>query len=137
MVIVVKRGKNKLVAKIIFVIFMAVMFFVYFLHMNEKFAEFNTQDDKKKFEAIENPLALKYENDIIEEVDKAIRLLDRKSLKEISVEGDILSFRCDINSDIDAIKIRYKDLLNLAYENSDIIISVDIKEVLEIKYNEE
>jgi len=136
MVIVVKRKSyTEVIVKILSVVFFIGMIAIYYNHMSSKIL--SLEDEKVEKIEEEDPLVVKYRNDILNETEIALKLIKTTDIKSVVYNDNILSFICKVDTDLDALKIRYNNLLNLSYENGNIILNVDIKEVLEIKYNEE
>lgn len=140
MIIVVKGlSYKRLVVKSISYLVLVIMFYFYYGHMSTKFE--NQQDQlkneltsQKKQNTTNKSLA--YEDEIYKEAVIIVDLLEQKHIQSVKIIKDKLLIICDYNTDIEPVLIRYGVNAFVKNTSKNIKIAIDVKTIVENKYNE-
>ncbi|WP_419771290.1 MAG: hypothetical protein ACNI3C_05745 [Candidatus Marinarcus sp.] len=140
MIVAVKRQSfKKLAIKVLSIAALIGMFTAYYFHMSGKF-----QEDK-----IEQPTSLSVEQAkhekrakeieriIYKEAEVAVDLIDQEHIQNIRVVANKLYIVCDVNTNLDALMVRYGVMALVKNSVSDIKIAIDLKQIVESKYKNE
>jgi hypothetical protein len=137
--IVIIKGKNpkNIIVKILSMTSLVVMFYLYYGHMSEKFAQQNEQlksklnikTDKKSID-----VSRKIEQTIYKEAKIIVDLLEQRHIQSIEIKKNTLFIICDFNTDIEPLLVRYgvKALIKSTVIN--IKIALDLSTIVENKY---
>ena len=138
-IIVQNQNKKRVMVKTIAVLSLVTMFWLYFQHMSTKFQEQNTKlaielETKKELERKINSKSAKLEELIYKEAVLVTKLINQKNIQSIQIIKDKLLITCDFGTNIEAVMIRYGASAMLKSTDVDIKIALDIKTIVENKY---
>ena len=140
MIVAVKRNKKRNLLKILALITLVVMFGAYYFHMNKNFEE----QQQKELEAKQ---ALKIEEDkqennkkeiekaILVEIEKAVDLVGQENIKHVKIIENKVVLVCELDTNLDALMVRYGVMAFVKKTLNEIIIAVDIDFILKSKLN--
>ena len=142
MIVAVKRkDTKKLVIKALSIVAVIIMFYMYYSHMSEEFIK---QEQQSKNERIEQSLSEKKRNKskkieklIFREVETAIELIGQEYVQRVKVVNRKILIVCDVNTDLEALKVRYGTMALIRSELQNIKIAIDLKYVIESKFENE
>lgn len=142
MIIAVKRAsKKRMIIKIISIIAVIIMFIAYYFHLSEKFAK---EEKQIELAQIQNDKKLekkrrkaKIEKIIYREVESAVDLIGQLNVRNVKIISNKILIVCDPNTNIDALVVRYGTLALVKRTIEDIKIAIDLKYIVESKFNEE
>ena len=138
MILVVKgRNYKQLLVKSLSMIGLVAMFYAYYLHMSDKFADMNNvlvkkldvKDGKNKI-----LLTKKLERLIYQEAEVAVDLLGQTHIKSIKIVEDKLLIICDYDTNTEPLLIRYGVQAMMKSTSKVIKIAIDIKFIVESRY---
>jgi len=141
MIVAVKRkDPKKIVIKVISIIAVIAMFSAYYSHMSDEFS----QDDKKKNSATqtkneqttEKQKARAIERLIYKEVEIAVDLIGQEYVQKVKVIGKKILVTCDANTNLEPLMVRYGTMALTKNSINNIKIAIDLKYIVENKYNE-
>ena len=138
MIVVIEGKRNKqLIIKVLSMLSLVVMFWLYYGHMSDKFKVQNNNllsklDLQKKNKIIDK--TLKIEKSIYKEAVIIVNLIDQRHIKSIKIVKDKLLIVCDFNTDIEPVLIRYG--VNAMVKNTfkNIKLALDLATIVENKY---
>jgi len=139
MIIIIKtRNRNQLLIKALSVLSLVTMFWFYYGHMSDKFQKQNDQlvtklDQKIMKKKINKSINL--EKTIYKESLIIVNLLEQKNIQSIKIIKDKLFIICDFTTDIEPLLIRYGVAAMIKNTNKNIKIAIDLKTIVENKYD--
>ena len=141
MIVAVKRkDSKKLIIKIVSILAVIVMFWMYYTHMSEEFSK--QEMDLKKGQK-ENTLSQqklnksrKIEKLIFREVETAIDLIGQEYVQKVKVINRKILIVCDNEANLDALMVRYGTMALIKNELQNTKIAIDLKFVIESKFDE-
>lgn len=141
MVVTVKNnGSKNSFKKIISLVVVIAMFVAYYFHMSDEFSdkEINTPSDNAQKIEKEDKLkeSRKIEKLIYREVETAVDLVGQEYIQSVKIIKDKILITCDTATNLDPIKVRYGTLALIKNELNNIKVAIDIKYIVESKYNE-
>jgi hypothetical protein len=138
MIILIKGNNYKQLAiKGVSFLTLFFMFYLYYGHMSDKFAEQNKQLESKLVQqntTQNNNKSLKYESIILKEAHIIVDLIDQKNIQSIKIKKGALSLVCDYNTDIEPLLIRYGVNAFVKHTSKNIKILIDLETIVENKY---
>ena len=141
MIVTVKNsGPKNYVMKIISVVALVAMFTAYYFHMSEEFAMSEEAKAKetlqKNMEETKKQDAQRVERLIFKEVETAVDLIGQEYIQDVKIVKNKILLVCDTSTNLDALKVRYGTLALIKNDLNNIKIVIDIKYIIESKYNE-
>lgn len=139
MIVAVKNSGPKKIKKIISLLVVVAMFVAYYFHMSD---EFSAKDETVKQEVVKAPEdnkdeeAKKIEHLIYKEVETAVDLVGQEYIQDVKIVKDKILITCDTSTNLDPIKVRYGTLALIKNNLNNIKVAIDIKYIVESKYNE-
>lgn len=139
LIIVQNQNKKRVITKTVAVLSLLTMFWLYYQHMSSKFQEQNIKlttelEIKKEIERKTNSKSVKLENLIYNEAVLITKLINQKNIQSIQIIKDKLLITCDFGTDIEPVMIRYGVGAMLKSTDVDIKLALDIKTIVENKY---
>jgi hypothetical protein len=139
MIVTVKSKKSKY-KRIISIIIVAAMLGAYYYHMQEKFKEQQKQEliakkieeEKKEEEVFQKKL----ERFVYREVEKAVDLLGQDNVFHVEMIQNRVLILCNKDTNIEPLLVRYGSMALIKKTINDIKIAIDIKYIIESKFNE-
>ena len=140
MIVTVKRNKKQKLLKIISLVVVVGMFTGYYFYMEEEFK----QKQKRDLEAKKIAKIAKVKNDkkrylekfIYKEIEKAIDLIGQEHIQFVKIIQKKIVIVCDLETNLDALMVRYGTMALTKKTINDIKIAIDLKYILESKFNE-
>ncbi|RXJ87687.1 hypothetical protein [Arcobacter sp. CECT 8985] len=141
MIIAVKRtSKKRLIIKIISIFAVIAMFVAYYSHMSDKFTQDAKKEKLEKMSQSKSQLEKKRKSEIekiiYREVESAVDLVGQLNVRNVKIIGNRIVIVCDPDTNIDALVVRYGTMALVKRTIDDIKIAIDLKYVVESKYNE-
>lgn len=141
MIVAVKRkDPKKLAIKVVSILSVVGMFYWYYGHMSEQFsqqeADAKTATIKKMEKAKKQDHLKKVEKLIFREIETAVDLIGQEYIQQVKVVDKKILIVCDSNTDLDALKVRYGTMALVKNGLKDIKIAIDIRFIVESKYDE-
>ena len=142
MIVAVKRkDPKKFLIKVASIVAVIIMFYTYYSHMSEEFAQ---QEIQAKQEKIEESLSEKKRNRskaieriIYREVETAVDLIGQEYVQMVKVLNRRILIVCDVSTNLEPLKVRYGSMALIRSDLNNIKIAIDLKYVIESKLNEE
>lgn len=140
MIIVVKNRDTKRVAiKSLAVFSLFAMFYLYYNHMSNKFAEQNQAlstklEIKEEIERKLNNKSIKIENVLYKEALTIVKLLRQEHVQSVKIVKDQLLIVCDFTTNIEPVMIRYGVNAMVKHTKTNIKLALDLKTIVENKY---
>lgn len=140
MIIVVKnRNTKRLAVKSLAVFSLFAMFYLYYNHMSNKFAEQNEVlitklEIKEAVERKLNDKSIKMENTIYKEALTIVKLLGQEHVQSVKVVKEQLLIICDFTTNIEPILIRYGANAMIKHTKTNVKLALDLKTIVENKY---
>lgn len=141
MIVAVKNsGPKKTLTRVISLIVVIAMFVAYYFHMSEEFSsneEVIKQEEVQNVEENKAEDAKKIERLIFREVETAVDLVGQEYIQDVKIVKDKILITCDTATNLDPIKVRYGTLALIKNNLNNIKVAIDIRYIVESKYNEE
>ncbi|RXJ82255.1 hypothetical protein [Arcobacter sp. F2176] len=138
MIVTVKNsGPKNYVMKIISVVALVAMFTAYYFHMSDEFSSNNGKlTSKQSVEDMKKEDSKEVEKLIYKEVETAVELVGQEHIQDVKIVKNKILLVCDTDTNLDALKVRYGTLALIKNDLNNIKIAIDIKYIIESKYNE-
>ena len=91
---------------------------------------------QKNMEETKKQDAQRVERLIFKEVETAVDLIGQEYIQDVKIVKNKILLVCDTSTDLDALKVRYGTLALIKNDLNNIKIVIDIKYIIESKYNE-
>ena len=140
MIVTVKRSKKQKFIKLISLLALVGMFTGYYFYMEEEFKEKQKRDlEAKKIAKIEKEkkdMNRYLERFIYKEVEKTIDLIGEENIQFVKIIQKKIVIVCDLETNLDALKVRYGTMALIKKTINDIKIAIDLKYIIESKFND-
>jgi hypothetical protein len=139
MIVTVKNsGPKNYVMKIISVLALVTMFTAYYFHMSDEFSSSQAtgKTSPQNIEEMKREDSKKVERLIFKEVETAVDLIGQEYIQDVKIVKNKILLVCDTSANLDALKVRYGTLALIKNDLNNIKIVIDIKYIIESKYNE-
>ncbi|MGB5919043.1 hypothetical protein [Arcobacter sp.] len=138
MIVTVKNsGPKNYVMKIISVVALVAMFTAYYFHMSDEFSSDSGKiNSKQTIEDMKKEDSKEVERLIYKEVETAVELVGQEHIQDVKIVKNKILLVCDTDTNLDALKVRYGTLALIKNDLNNIKIVIDIKYIVESKYNE-
>lgn len=140
MIVAVKNsGPKRTLPRIISLLVVVAMFVAYYFHMSE---EFSSSEEMDKQEVIQNTQedksleSKRIERLIFREVETAVDLVGQEYIQDVKIVKNKILITCDTATNLDPIKVRYGTLALIKNNLNNIKVAIDIKYIVESKYND-
>lgn len=138
-IIVENKNRKRTIVKSTAVFTLIAMFYLYYHHMSNKFAEQNNLLISKleKKDSTEKKLSdksIKLENLIYKEAVTIVKLLGQEHIQSIQIKNEKLLIVCDYGIDIEPIMIRYGIGAMVKHSQEDIKLALNLATIVENKY---
>lgn len=140
MIIIVKnRNTKRLAIKSLAVFSLFAMFYLYYNHMSNKFAEQNEVlttklEIKEEIERKLNDKSINIENTIYKEALTIVKLLGQEHVQSVKVVKNQLLIVCDFTTNIEPVMIRYGVNAMVKHTKTNIKLALNLKTIVENKY---
>jgi len=139
MIVTVKNsGPRNYMMKIISVVALVTMFTAYYFHMSSEFSSSSESSNSspQNIDEMKKEDSKLVEKLIFREVETAVDLVGQQYIQDVKIVKNKILLVCDTNTNLDALKVRYGTLALIKNDLNNIKIVIDIKYIIESKYNE-
>jgi len=141
MIVAVKRNnKKRNLIKLISAVAVVAMFVYYYFHMSEEYARQQELENQKQLQLIkknkEEEKSRKIERIIYREIETAVDLIGQRKVIDVKLISNKALIVVDPDTNLDALKVRYGTTALIKKDLKDIKIALDLKYIIESKYNE-
>lgn len=141
MIVAVKtNNRKKTLVKVISFTALIIMFIFYYFHMSEEFAKQQKIDDAKEVQLSKknetNEKSRKLERIIYREIETAVDLIGQRKVIDLKIISNKALIIVDLDTNLDALRVRYGTTALIKKDIKDIKIAIDLKYIIESKYNE-
>ena len=140
MIVAVKRNKKQKIVKFISLLALGCILGSYYYYTSKTFAEQQQVElEDKKAQKLEEEKQEKTKKDIeramLVEVEKAVDLVGQENIKHVKIIENKVVIVCDVNTNLDALLVRYGVMAFVKKTLNEIIIAVDIDFILKSRLN--
>lgn len=140
MIVAVKTNNRKrFIIKVLAFLAVVVMFIAYYFHMSEEFARKQKIENEKQLQEIKKrekkEKNKKLERLIYREIETAVDLIGQRKVIDVKIVSSKALIIVDLETNLDALKVRYGTTALIKKDIKDIKIALDLKYILESKYN--
>ena len=140
MIVAVKRNKKQKIVKFISLLVLISMFGGYYYYTGKAFDEQQQIElENKKAQEIEEDKQEKIKKDvekaILVEIEKAVDLIGQENVKHVKIIENKVVLVCELNTNLDALMVRYGVMAFVKKTLNEVIIAVDIDFILKSKLN--
>lgn len=141
MIVAVKTNtKKRSIIKIASLLAVVMMFIVYYFYMSNEFTSNQNKKSEEKIQAVKKKSKLekskKLERIIYREIETAVDLIDQRNILNVKIISNRALIVVDPDTNLDALKVRYGSMALIKRGIKDIKIAIDLKYIIESKYNE-
>jgi len=141
MIVAVKtNNKKKLFVRVLSLLAVVMMFVFYYFYMSNEFTSKQDSDANQKTQVINKNAKLekskKLERIIYREIETAVDLIDQRNILDVKIISNRALIVVDPDTNLDALKVRYGSMALIKKGIKDIKIAIDLKYIIESKYNE-
>ena len=139
MIVAVKtNNKKKMLIKVITFIALILMFISYYFYMSEEFAKEEKVDNAKEVQVNDkNEKNKKLERIVYREIETAVDLIGQRNVIDLKIISNKALIIVDLDTNLDALNVRYGSTALIKKDIKDIKIAIDLKYIIESKYNED
>jgi len=140
MIVAVKRNKKQKFFKYLSLAFVIAMFAGYYFYMSAEFeAKQKLELEQKKAmelkkEKDEN-MKKNFEKTLLSEIEKAVDLIGQENVKHVKIIEDKVVIVCELNTNLEALMVRYGTMALTKKTLNEIIIAIDVNYIVESKLN--
>ena len=140
MIVAVKRNKKQKIVKFISLLVFGCILGSYYYYTSKTFAEQQQIElEGKKAQKLEEEKQEKTKKDIeraiLVEVEKAVDLVGQENIKHVKIVENKVVIVCEVNTNLDALLVRYGVMAFVKKTLNEIIIAVDIDFILKSRLN--
>ena len=140
MIVAVKRNRKQKLIKFLSLVALIAMFGAYYYYTSKTFAEQQQVElEDKKAQKLEEEKQEKTKKDIeraiLVEVEKAVDLVGQENIKHVKIVENKVVIVCEVNTNLDALLVRYGVMAFVKKTLNEIIIAVDIDFILKSRLN--
>lgn len=141
MIVAVKtNNKKRIIIKIASLLAVVVMFVFYYFHMSNEFTSNQEKNSQEKIQKINKNSKLekskKLERIIYREIETAVDLIDQRNILNVKIISNRALIVVDPDTNLEALKVRYGSMALIKKGIKDTKIAIDLKYIIESKYNE-
>lgn len=140
MIVAVKtNSKKRALIKFLSIGSVVIILFWYYSHMSEEYAKQEKLENEKKLQQIElnekKNRTNKLERVIYREIETAVDLIGQRKVIDVKLISSKALIVVDPDTNLEALKVRYGSAALIKKSLKDIKIAIDLKYVIESKYN--
>ena len=140
MIVAVKRNKKQKIVNFISLLVFGCILGSYYYYTSKTFAEQQQIElEDKKAQKLEEEKQEKTKKDIeraiLVEVEKAVDLVGQENIKHVKIVENKVVIVCEVNTNLDALLVRYGVMAFVKKTLNEIIIAVDIDFILKSRLN--
>ena len=145
MIVAVKRKKNWKFIQILILIILVASSGAYYYKIDkenkEKIRQENLKKQALKLQEEEKEKAKKEaekeaERVVVSEVEKAVSLIGQENIKQIKLKDNKIVIVCEVNTNLDALSVRYGVMAFIKKTLNEVVIAIDIDFILKNRINE-
>lgn len=141
MIVAVKtNSKKRLFFKIASLLAVVGMFVIYYFYMSNEFSKKTNEEKNQELKTINKNAKVekskKLERIIYREIETAVDLIDQRNIIDVKIISNRALLVVDPDTNLDALKVRYGAMALIKKGVKDIKIAIDLKYIIESKYNE-
>lgn len=130
MIVVVRRNKKIKVIKFLSFVILIGIFSGYYFYINKESVQENNTNISKKIQTQEKKKYNKIvEKNILNEVEKIVDLIGQKYVQDIKIIEENIVVFCLLETNTDALKVRYGSTVLIENTIDEIIVMIDIKDL--------
>lgn len=130
MIVVVRRNKKIKVIKFLSFVILIGIFSGYYFYINKESVQENNTNTSKKIQTQEKKKYNKIvEKNILNEVEKIVDLIGQKYVQDIKIIEENIVVFCLLETNTDALKVRYGSTVLIENTIDEIIVMIDIKDL--------
>ena len=130
MIVVVRRNKKIKVIKFLSFVILIGIFSGYYFYINKESVQENNTNTSKKIQTQEKKKYNKIvEKNILNEVEKIVDLIGQKYVHDIKIIEENIVVFCLLETNTDALKVRYGSTVLIENTIDEIIVMIDIKDL--------
>ncbi len=140
MIVAVKtNSKKRLFIRIASLLAVVMMFVFYYFYMSNEFMS-KQEDANQKIQTINKNSKIekskKLERIIYREIETAVDLIGQRNILDVKIISNRALIVVDSDTNLDALKVRYGSMALIKKGIKDTKIAIDLKYIIESKYNE-
>lgn len=140
MIVAVKtNSKKRFLIKLISIGAVVIMLIAYYFHMSNEYAKREKIENEKKLAQIkldeEKEKSNKLQRMVYREIETAVDLVGQRKVIEVKMVSNRALLVVDPDTNLDALKVRYGSAALIKKGLENIKIAIDLKYVIESKYN--
>jgi len=141
MIVAVKTNNRKrLFIKGFLLLSVIGMFIAYYFYMSEEYTKKQKLENEKQIQAIKKKEKKekdrKLERLIYREIETAVDLIGQRKVIDVKIISNKALIIVDPDTNLDALKVRYGSTALIKKDIKDTKIALDLKYIVESKYNE-
>lgn len=130
MIVVVRRNNKRKVIKLLSFVILIGIFSGYYFYINQKSVQENNTNTSKKIQTQEKKKYNKIvEKNILNEVEKIVDLIGQKYVQDVKIIEENIVVFCLLETNTDALKVRYGSTVLIENTIDEIIVMIDIKDL--------
>ena len=140
MIVAVKRnGPKRKLIRVISLVAVIAMFTAYYFHMSEEFTQAQEKEKQKVVKQEQKTESTKkakeLERLIFKEIETAVDLIGQEYVQKVKVIKGKVLITCDSSTNLEPLKVRYGSLALIKTTLNDIKVAIDMKYIVESKYD--
>ena len=142
MIVAVKTNNRKrLLIKVIAFASLIGMLVAYYFYMGEEFSKQQNLDNAKEVQISKkdekNEKSKKLERIVYREIETAVDLIGQRKVIDLKIVSNRALIIVDPDTNLEALRVRYGSTALIKKDIKDIKIAIDLKYIIESKYNED
>lgn len=139
MIVAVKtNNKKKMLVKGITFAALILMFVSYYFYMSEEFTKEKKVDNAKEVQVNDKKeKKKKLERIVYREIETAVDLIGQRNVIDLKIISNKALIIVDLGTNLDALNVRYGSTALIKKDIENIKIAIDLKYIIESKYNED
>lgn len=141
MIVAVKtNNKKRLIIKVVALLSVVAMFVVYYFYMSNQFISQQEENEQQNVQAVKKDdkkeKQKKLERIVYREIETAVDLIGQRNIQKVKIVSSRALIVVDPDTNLDALEVRYGSMALIKKGIKDTKIAIDLKYILESKYNE-
>lgn len=141
MIVAVKtNNKKKVLIKFASFLVVGFMLIAYYFHMSEEFAKKQKMEEDQKIKTIKKNEKIekrkKLERIIYREIETAVDLIGQRYIQDVKIIKNKALIVVDPKTNLEPLKVRYGAMALIKKNIKDTKIAIDLKYIVESKYDE-
>lgn len=141
MIVAVKtNNKKRMIIKLVSFLCVLGLLVWYYFHMSNAYAQKEQEEKNRQLQEIkkndEKEKKRRLERVIYREIETAVDLIGQRKVIDVKILSNRALIVVDPDTNLDALKVRYGTTALIKKGLKDIKIAIDLKYIIESKYNE-